>query len=440
MIIEYKPTWVKLPVGLKREFIIRINNQNKLIPKAEVPNYDDYSLFYDVFFSLDKKYIWTVGPQLLSVKEKLFPIKILYKGMPLEYEYCDYAGASPTSSSSCFKIPATSIKEKNPTLTFRGKDWKIDIKVNSFPSINNNEYELVLSTLQKNYATSHVIDWILWHHRLHHFERFLFYDNGSDNVIEVKTALQNLNIPNLKIVFIDWSYYYGGVNSGYDLHSGHDLLAQNTQLNHTLRLHSDQKYFIAIWDLDEFLINTNSMTLQHSMKKKPYQIFERYDVVDIAKEPLSSIAECRVIKKKPCICGKYLYRSDIVEYLCNPHSILGRRFMHRVLFVFIKVFGNRCSNIFFSILHQIIRKNFIRHSRFMHRLLFAFTNALRDKRIGIINQDFYLVHTQPIKVVWKKHDFDKGERPFKEVFDPRIHVKDDNIQKNLKKAKLRCSS
>ncbi len=183
--------------------------------------------------------------------------------------------------------------------------------------------------MQKDYSTSHVIDWILWHHHLHHFDRFLFYDNGSDNVIEVKTALQNLNIPNLKIVFIDWSYYHGGY------HSQHDFFAQNTQLNHTLRLYREQKYFIASWDLDEFLIGKGSMTLQHLIKKKPYQVVERHNVVDTAKEPLSSIAECQVIQKKP-ILGKHLYRGDTVKYLGNPHTIgiQQSRFMYRPLYCF----------------------------------------------------------------------------------------------------------
>ncbi len=72
----------------------------------------------------------------------------------------------------------------------------------------------------------------------------------------------------------------------------------------------------------------------------------------------------------------------------------------------------------------------------MDCLISACADILGSKRFGIVNQDFYLVHTNPIKVVWKKPDLDK-ERPFKEVFGRQIYIKDDNIQKSLKKAKLR---
>ncbi len=99
-------------MDLAREMIINFNDRNEPISKAEVPNYDDYSLFYDVFFSLDKKYIWTVCPPLFFLKKKFFPVKILYEGRPLKYEYCDYSKSSASSCISCFKIPATSIKEK----------------------------------------------------------------------------------------------------------------------------------------------------------------------------------------------------------------------------------------------------------------------------------------------------------------------------------------
>ena len=398
----YKPTWVKLPNGFSREIITR-NRRNgqvgRLATKAENPTYDDYSLFYDVFFSLDKRYIWTVGPPLLFFGKKLLPIQIYYKGKNLKYKYYHYHNSTVSSCSTCFKILATSIKEKNPTLTFSAQNWKIELVVASFPLIHS-EGKLTLATLQKNYTTNHIIEWVLWHYRLHQFKRILFYDNGSDNRSEVKTALQHLNLPDLEIVFVDWSYYFYG---NLFPHSFGDRFAQNTHLNHVLRLHSGQTHFVAGLDLDEYLINASSVALQHLIKTQYYLLFQRYDIVDVDKELPSSIKDCTTRKKKPLPNGKYLYRSNSVKYLSSPHDIL--------------------------------RSQFYLSSRFCFRLFHILQSKLLARFCKITKYNLYVIHAQPIKIFWKSNRTHK-ERPFRVAFESKIHLKDQNIQEHLKKALL----
>lgn len=343
------------------------------------------------------------------MEKELFPITISYKGKPLKYRYYNYDETGYVPLSVCFKIPAGKIKEKNPTLTFsgtvRGKDWKIDVRVTSFPSTKSNSTKkLTLTTLQKNYSLAHITEWILWHHRLHKINKILFYDNGSDNINEVKKAFKHLSIPNLEIIFIDWSYYYGGPSPVFD-----DLFAQNTQFNHTLKLHHGHNHCIASWDLDEYLINRSSKALKTLANAKPYLEFACCDVVDTEKKMPTNINECitryRYKRTRPRqgSTEKYLYHSNAVEWINNPHAI---------------------QNTQLSFFYRFVIKIPILKNRF------------RREKFRVPSEEVYLVHAQPIKVIWKIKRTN-ADRPFKATFDPTIHVRDRNIQKSFKKAKLK---
>jgi hypothetical protein len=403
---EYQPTFVKLPDNLKKKFTER-EWKEQLEHKKNDPTYDDYSLFYDVFFDSSKETIWTVGPPLLSLEKEIFPIKISYQGEPLRYKYHRHIG--PYYHISFFEIAAENIKEKNPVITFSGKSWKLNTKVSSFPS---NTALPTLSVIQKDYSAEHIIDWILWHYCLHQFRKFFIYDNQSKNIQEVIKALKKLQLPDLEVIIIHWHYYFGppdGLNTRF---------AQISQLNHSLKLHSNQKCCVANWDMDEYLISNPPSLFQNLSEQEPHLHINCYNTVDVEAKPPSSIRDC-IFRKKIQDSKKYFYYSDKVDYLFSPHKVVSNE---TPVSVFSFYYSLRRYLFFVNYFLEILKKG-------IRQLLRLWRGKKKQP------QNIYLIHAFPIKITWKISRT-KEQRPFREAFDPKIHIKDKNIQEHLERAKF----
>ena len=414
-IFEYYPCYVKIPFPLKKDFsnqetIPPITQKidedhsnfstfkstlltNHLVNKKMKKNYDDYSLFYDVFFDYKRDNIWAIGPPLLSLKEKIFPFKIFYKKQEISYNYWKTEGFDYNTSCH-FQIPASKIKEQNPTLTFIGKNWKFSCVVASFPPIKNNN--ITLTTLQKDYSAKHIIDWIKWHYRNHGIQSIFLYDNGSDNVLEVINSIKKLEFLDLEIIFIHWNYYYGGL-----LGIEEDLFAQGVQLNHTHKFFFHRGRYIGSWDMDELLVYTGNNLFKEL--KKPYLNLAGYDVVDIEKK-VNRIKDCCFRNKKMLKPDyKYFYYSQSIRFFDNPHFIKLRHiisyfFIQKIKYIIIRILNK---------IEKVLKLN-------------------RSKKI-------YIIHLIPIKVDVRRNNKDK--RTYL-PFNPNLHIKDKGIIQHIKIAKL----
>jgi hypothetical protein len=412
-VLEYLPTYVKIPSNLKKTFTDK-RWKNQLKNKENDPAYDDYSLFYDVFFDLRRKSIWTVGPPFLSLEKEIFPLKVFYKGKHLRYKYHKY-NIPEHYAFGFLEIKASSIKEKNPTLTFVGRNWRLDVKVSSFPF--SSQEGLTISVLQKDYSCQHIIEWVLWHYRLHQFRRILFYDNGSENIEEVKKALKKLNIPDLEIIIIHWPYYYG-ISKKFD-----DLFAQKAQLNHSLKLHYKQKYCISNWDMDDYLVSKNPITYKNLRNIKPYLEMARYSVVNTKKELSTSIRDC-VVREKIAVDAKYFFHSDGVKYIYDVHYFVNNDY--------------RRPAPVFSFYFQVIRWIYIEIKKFQSQyhqrvkfFIFGLLSEWRAKRK--IPEGTYLIHARNITIRWKNEQA-YVDYPLRSIFDSELHIQDENIQEHLKRA------
>ena len=411
-VFEYSPTYVKLPNGIRKVFPNNNIWKQQIENQTMAPLYDDYSLFYDVFFDLNKNNIWAVGPPLFTFKEKMFPLKILYKGKPIRFQYHQYQSEKIGGCANCLQIPATNIKEKKTTLTFLGSNWEIDIKVASFPITKAKNPTMAF--LQKNYSSNHIVDWILWHYRIHNFRRILFYDNGSDNIQEVKAKLKNIPAPNLEIIFVHWPYYYGNPFTK----NFTDLFAQRAQLNHSLKLHYRQNCYIANWDIDEYLITTDFKKLPILKHKKPFFLLKRYDIVDTKEKKPTNIKDCLVRKKNPG-ASKYFFHTKKITFLHDVHHVDRDHPQYILLFRII------------SFLFRIISFLFAKKIKIKQTLRKRITT-----KYHISPMNLYLIHANPIKKIWKRRHIHKGMRPFQVIFDSKYHIEDDNIKKNIEKSKL----
>ena len=126
-------------------------------------------------------------------------------------------------------------------------DFRVSKQINELC----NTASLTISTLQKNEDIQHVIDWILWHRRLHNVDRVILYDNGSENRTELIENLKTLE-PEVNIIFVDWQFPYGVFPYGF---------TQIGSIDHCrIRFSVKHGYCINL-DIDEYLVKAGARNL-----------------------------------------------------------------------------------------------------------------------------------------------------------------------------------
>ena len=368
-IIEYKPSYIKLPPQLKKDFK---KWPDQLSQKQQNPDYDNFSLFYDVFFDLKKENIWAIGPPLFSLEENFLNVKIFHQEEELIYKYHKYIKDKDYNYfcgiNYCLQIPLDSKKKEIRELKFVGKNWSINVPVSNFPK-SKNTTQPTMSVIQKDYSIQHIIDWILWHYRLYDFRKFLFYDNGSKNIEKILEKFYSLDIP-IEIIFIHWPFYWGHKTPPFT-----DAFAQYTQLNHTNILYYKYSCLITNWDIDEYLVCSNKKYFQ-KIKKQSYYKFFRYN--GFGAKNASSIRDFSSISAIPEQMGKYFYSNNNLFWLNCPH------FRKKPLLQKFKK-----NNIY---IYQYIYKIII------YKIIFYFNKKI----ILFLKPKIYIMHANFLKLYWSK--------------------------------------
>ena len=320
---QYQPIHILLPKELKKDFSLPefASQKNN---KENFENYDDYSLFYDVFFDYTREKIWAVGPDLYSSREK-FSQNLIVRSQEkvLQSKYHQYtrpkieSGKSSPYSVGFLEIDSRQIDAKNPMIELEVLGWNKKIVPNQFPEPSKHP-RLTLSVLQKNYSVEHILKWVRWHERLTPVDRILFYDNGSKNYEEIVAALSK-NKFSIEIVIIPWPYYYGKARDFSD------LFAQRAQMNHTLKIHHKKSYIIGCWDMDEYLIACKtqlSRKLKRLRDDYAHIKIPTFNTVSLSKKEPKSLLNCSIVYKEPKI-PKFIYNS--AAYFCFD-SVHGPRY------------------------------------------------------------------------------------------------------------------
>ncbi len=113
---------------------------------------------------------------------------------------------------------------------------------------NCDPVQLQITTLQKNNPVSWISDWITYFTK-QGAQRFILYDNGSDNFTEIEHALTYLNL-DIEVILISWPFNYGPIRSNYN------KFCQAGQNNHANQLFH-QTQWCGHFDLDEYPVPQN---------------------------------------------------------------------------------------------------------------------------------------------------------------------------------------
>ena len=194
---------------------------------------DEHTLLYDAVYDRRSKKLNLLAPSLkgLLPRNPVIDVKIDNKQR--------WAAFKKRFRISLARLKARSV----PSLI--DLDFGLgDTSPSSFkPTVSLPPVPLTLSTLQKDNPIIWIEDWISYHSKLG-VDRFLIYDNGSQNVEDLVARLNQLA---QDIYLIDWPFEYG------DTRHPRTLLAQRGALMHATLL-SRAGQWLGNFDIDEYLM------------------------------------------------------------------------------------------------------------------------------------------------------------------------------------------
>ncbi len=285
------------------------HTDNSALTEEDLTQYDNKTVFYDLFFDPTNRYLYALGPPLLNLKQILWPITV--NGCHLKPAF--YQKKRELICCIYAKLPHPPKPLRNEVvITFKdGLVWRTFINANQQKS----NAMLTLVTLSKDNRLRWIQDWIYYYRKEFKIERVIFYDNNSDNKTEL---MQNLDTD---VVVIDWDFKFG------PYYSHTNKFCKIGALNHC-RLHFGTKGYCFSFDIDELFVVADKKQL-HRLLKRNHLV--RFDNIVIPHQPTPtedySFADftCQqplTAQHKPCY--KYIYRFEGIRF-CNVHDAIVKK-------------------------------------------------------------------------------------------------------------------
>ena len=447
----YKPNSVVLPPDSKteRKFpttnrLHEVTNMDSRVDLHDVMpspyeynilarNLDTRTVFFDVYIDWNTKILYGIGPCLFNLENELFPMEIVVNGNKTEFKIYQQNELLFIKSK---RLPGSLPKLVHIEFVFKGFAHSMSLDLQQCQQFieSYSSAPITISTLQKDNDTQWVIDWILWHRRLHNVERIVLYDNGSTNQAELIENLKALE-PEVKIIFVDWPFPYG--ISPYQL-------TQLGSLNHCrIRFPIKHGYCINL-DIDEYLVKAGARNLLDYLQENLNYPFPGVCRIKECKVPnitnSRSIGNSRIFdfhcrfkrfghhptKEDSRPYTKYIYKYDSPYYTeihdaqFNLHDFLYKNsILNRIAY--------RVKKILWKIKrHRLKRQNTAGDWK---NKLPPFGSIYADE------SEFYFYHFLGLGANWKK-------LPLKESieFNSELHIREPLIEELCEKARLISSS
>ncbi|RPH51047.1 MAG: hypothetical protein EHM85_08225 [Desulfobacteraceae bacterium] len=343
----------------------------------DMEQYDNDTVFYDVFFDIKNKYLYTVGPPFLNLQKILFPINCRInndkKQYPLQVnEYFNKEIAIGRVSLKNLPLYDENLIEIDFNKRFQ---WSGRIKLNRFEI-----KPIILTTIQKDNRIRWINEWVEFYSRNFKIDQTIIYDNNSSNRDDLKA------ISNEKLLIVSWPFKYGPIRS-------HDnQFCQRGSLNHC-RLKFGSDNMIMNFDIDE-LLYLEKPELQRYINRYDLILFNAYRVPYV--KPVSedySYKDFSFRDSEPQVGGrKYVYRPSSV--IANDrHNVLLKK--HR------KSLYKRLKNRYAKLCE-------VQNKSWVLRCLLRVMSMILKMKIVPINEAYYL-HYTGISTNWKSIYWNRKE-------------------------------
>lgn len=285
LIYQPHPVYVPGEAGVRRRL-----RDNTVLPKytrdgtdtrlgdEDLRQYDQQTLFYDLFFSADKKHLFCIGPPFLDFG---YPLAILCQGRSLSFRM---EGGRKDVPLSCVRVDMRGIRETaGLRLDFRFADFEVSTRCSPqvVMSAPEGARSVALATLQKDNDPQWLEDWCTWYCREHGVRLIIIYDNDSRNFEAVYARLAKFH--GARLIFVRWPYPYGPVRGAWM-----NKYCRLVFLEHSrLFFCANVKWCINL-DVDEYLYTSCGVPVDQYLRRPLVRIFP---VVFVASYIVSSVAQ-----------------------------------------------------------------------------------------------------------------------------------------------------
>ncbi|MBD2337672.1 glycosyltransferase family 92 protein [Calothrix sp. FACHB-156] len=380
MMLKVCPVTIPSHLNISRNLKENLRHiDKKPLDEFDLLEYDNKTIFYDVFFNPDNTILYALGPPLLNLEDELSPISISINSKNVKFKLVNIGDGLLSLLHIVLDNEGLKslVKEENYILINFGNKWiwEKNISKNRCQDLTT----LTLSTLQKNNQIKWIKDWIIYYKEVFGVQRVILYDNNSDYQ---SILTQEIDIPNVDI--IPWNFLYGPTRSLSN------CFCQLGSLNHC-RLKYSNSQFCLNFDIDEILVVKNKENLFKYLNKYSVVYFDSFNVpfIDPKQKDFSfanfTLREQELRSRKGYKPDKYIYNFSKV-YINMPHKAITHKYEPRL-----KIFDNK-------------------YLKKIHKLFFILKTIL----ISVINidiqfsdsykfnvKDAYFLHFLSITTNWK---------------------------------------
>ena len=261
----YIPNTISLPDSYPLKRNLRINERHtdgKELTINDLEQYDDKTIFYDIFLDSDNKHIMAIVPPMFSLKKLLTPFEFIISDN-IEFTNIVNLNQYQINQSEGEILPIVKLIFEYDC----SKMNKIFAKI-KFSKLNNLEFEfqikknilkstkLTLTTIQKDNRIHWIKDWIEYY-SYHGINRLILYDNNSQNRDQLIKELQK--ITNMEIIIVLWDYKYGP----YQSHK--NQYCQPSSLIHCCSKYGQTQWMLNV-DIDEYVISRQNRKISNYLK------------------------------------------------------------------------------------------------------------------------------------------------------------------------------
>ena len=211
--------------------------------------YDDTTLFYDVFQTADR--VIAIGPPLFNLAALVTPDKLALDGRPATLDHSDVE-----------IFYRSSIEDHGQTLSLDAPEIGRRLEAIVQPAhLEVFAGRRVLLTISKDNPLDWIAEWADFHVRAHGVDAVLIYDNGSRSYTPADLLDRLRRVPGLAaVVIVPWTYKFGPVGrpDGTDWES---KFAQPAMWEHARYRFLPRAAALVNADIDELIVAESGGTL-----------------------------------------------------------------------------------------------------------------------------------------------------------------------------------
>ena len=281
--------------------------------------------FYDI-------YLLPNGRELIALQAKEFShlfqgFKVYHNSNLLEVTKKDIGGRDSEDQSIILWRASLPRAYKNGIRVSigDGEGESLEVDIAPYPFAGHPVARIMQQTMQKDYPLLWIRDHVLFMHRLHSIERYVFYDNGSQDYRGLIEHLREISrTEGIEILLINWPFPHSRLWRLEKRKTLHDNYPQRAAFNHGFYMFEKITKYAMNLDLDEYLFNHSFLSLYTCIKL-------RFLLAPLIYIPASTIPNYPDKKKLDIVRAnsfsyrdtgypggdKYIYKADTkrIEYL-----------------------------------------------------------------------------------------------------------------------------